>query len=427
MAECIDLPRIKEVRAYVKQAAAGDQGADCHDVSDQHWINGYPTPIANPMSMYPRYQGYRKSWGINALGSVVAEVEAEDGTCGVGVSIGGEPACYIIEHHLSRFVEGQDPSNIELMWDQMYRSTLNYGRKGLPIQAISAVDLALWDLQGKLLKKPVFALLGGKTKERLPVYSTTAEPKIAKDLGFVGAKIPCAYGPADGDEGLAKNVEIFRRARESVGPDYPLMLDCYMALSVPYAIKLARALEPLNLKWIEECLPPDDYHGYTDLKAALTGTTMVTTGEHEYTRYGFRQLIEGKCADIIQPDITWMGGITEARRMVAMAASHDLNVIPHGSSVYSYHLQYAFVNCPLAEYINLSPKADKIVPYFGDLFTDEPLPGNGFIDLPNRAGFGVTLNRDGLHRPYPRTEEQVKAQCDCNKVNYQSEHSKMPF
>ena len=106
-----------------------------------------------------------------------------NGMTGVGISIGGEPACFIIENHLSRFVEGQDPKNIELIWDQMWRSTINYGRKGLPIQAISAVDLALWDVLGKLKNEPVYNLLGGKTKGRLPVYATTARPDLAKRWG----------------------------------------------------------------------------------------------------------------------------------------------------------------------------------------------------------------------------------------------------
>jgi L-rhamnonate dehydratase len=336
------------------------------------------------MSCYEQYRAERKSWGINALGSVVVEVEADDGTCGVGVSIGGSPACFIVENHLSRFVEGQETENVELMWDQMFRSTLNYGRKGLPIQAISAVDLAVWDLLGKLRNCPVYSLLGGKTKSFLPVYSTTARPDIAKSLGFVGAKIPCPYGPSEGDEGLKKTMEFFKEARASVGDDFPLMLDCYMALTPPYAIKLARALSPYNLKWLEEFLPPDDYQGYSEVRKALGGQLLLTTGEHEYTRYGFRELIERGCADILQPDITWVGGITEARRVVAMASAHDIMVIPHGSSAYSYHLQFAFPNCPLAEYINLSPQADKIVPYFGDLFLDEPLPEKGRIELSDK-------------------------------------------
>ena len=121
---------------------------------------------------------------------------------------------------------------------------MNYGRKGLPIQCISAVDLALWDLLGKLRNEPVYALLGGKTKKSLPVYTTTARPDLAKAMGFVGAKVPCPYGPSAGDEGFRKNVEFFAGWREKVGPDFPLALDCYMALTVPYAIKLAAALKP---------------------------------------------------------------------------------------------------------------------------------------------------------------------------------------
>ena len=127
-------------------------------------------------------------------------------------------------------------------------------------------------------------------------------------------------------------------------------------------------------------------------------------------RYGFRQLIASKAVDVLQPDITWLGGLTEARRVVAMAAAYDLMVIPHGSSVYSYHLQYAFTNCPVAEFINLHPTSDDIAPYFGGLFEDEPMPKDGFIDLPDRPGFGVTLVRDGLHRPWPRTDAESAAQ-----------------
>lgn len=217
------------------------------------------------------------------------------------------------------------------------------------------------------------------------------------------------------------------------------MLDCYMALSAPYvtrsnlgsacvasmhhaargsryAIRLAKALEPHGLKWMEEFLHPDDYDGYKEVKRALADcAVLTTTGEHEYSRYGFRKLIADRAVDILQPDITWLGGMTEARRVVAMAAAYDIPVIPHGSSVYSYHLQFAFHNCPVAEFINLSPNADEITPYFGGLFPDEPLPKDGFIELPDRPGFGVTLNRDGLFRPFARTDAESAAQAAANR------------
>ena len=121
-------------------------------------------------------------------------------------------------------------------------------------------------------------------------------------------------------------------------------------------------------------------------------------------------LLEKNCADVLQPDITWVGGITEARRVVALAAAYDVMVIPHGSSVFSYHLQFAFQNCPMGELINLSPESDKIVPLFGNLFLDEPLPENGYVSLSNKPGFGVTLNKqdNNLVRPYPRTPKSFK-------------------
>jgi L-rhamnonate dehydratase len=181
-----------------------------------------------------------------------------------------------------------------------------------------------------------------------------------------------------------------------------------MALTVPYAIQLAKALAEFDLLWIEECLPPDDFDGYAALKSALTGICLVTTGEHEYTRYGFRELIARKCADILQPDINWVGGLTEARRIVAMAAAYDIPVIPHGSSVFSYHMQYAFSNCPIAEFLVMSPRADELVPLFGELFTDEPMPKNGYLELNDKPGWGVTLN-DGLNlvRPYESEPQQI--------------------
>jgi len=266
------------------------------------------------------------------------------------------------------------------------------------------VDLALWDCLGKLRKEPVYNLIGGKTKERLPVYATTARPDLAQKMGFVGAKFPLPYGPIEGDAGMKKNIERIKSVRDAVGPDFPLMVDCYMSLTVNYTVELCRKIDrevPNGVKWVEEFLPPDDYDGYAEVKKRVS-TTLLTCGEHEYTRYGFKLLLEKKCADLLQPDITWVGGLTEAKRIVALASVYDIPVIPHGSSVYSYHLQIAFTNCPMAELLILSPNADRIDPLFGKLFLDEPIPKDGFIELDaSKHGFGVTLNPDiKLSRPY---------------------------
>jgi len=252
------------------------------------------------------------------------------------------------------------------------------------------------------------------------MYATSTRPDLSQKLGFKGGKFPLPYGPADGDAGMKANIEHVKRMREAVGPDFPLMIDCYMALTVSYTVELARRIDrevPGGVKWIEEFLPPDQYDGYAEVKEKVGGLVMLTTGEHEYTRWGYRLLLEKKCADVLQPDITWVGGLTEARRIVALAASFDIPVIPHGSSVYSYHLQFANVNCPMGELIVLAPEADRVWPLFGDLFTDEPMPVDGYVTLTDKPGFGVTLNKEKLNlvRPYPRTVksfEEIQAKLD---------------
>lgn len=160
--------------------------ADYHAQNKGHWI--IDSPISNPMSFYEAYKKSRTSWGIGAIGTLIVEVELMNGMVGVGVSIGGKPGCYIVEKHLSTFVEGQDINNVELIWDQMWRASINYGRKGLVIQVISAIDLAIWDALGKYRNEPVYNLLGGKTKEKIPVYATTARPDLAKKNGISRCK-----------------------------------------------------------------------------------------------------------------------------------------------------------------------------------------------------------------------------------------------
>lgn len=164
------------------------------------------------------------------------------------------------------------------MWDQMFRATTFYGRKGLPVATISVVDLALWDLLGKIRGEPVYKMIGGATRDKLSFYCTGPDSVAAKKMGFFGVKVPLPYGPDDGNEGLRKNIEFLRKHREDVGPDYPIMVDCYMALNVPYTIQLATACLDLNINWWEEVLHPDDNDGFKQLKQALP-QLRFTTGE----------------------------------------------------------------------------------------------------------------------------------------------------
>lgn len=241
-----------------------------------HWI--IDNPIANPMSKYEEYRKSRVDWGINVLGSFCIEVVASDGTTGFATGFGGPPACWLVHQHMERFLIGQDPRHVNVLFDQMFRSSMFYGRKGLPIAVISVIDLALWDLIGKIRNEPVYKMIGGATKERLNFYCTGPAPAEAKRMGFWGAKVPLPYGPDEGHAGLKKNVEFLAKHRESVGPDFPLMVDCYMALNVPYVIDLVTATKHLNINWFEEVLHPDDFDGFQHLKRAHP-TQKFTTGE----------------------------------------------------------------------------------------------------------------------------------------------------
>ncbi len=412
-------PAIRQVRALVSQAS--EYGAsDVHDTPDSHWISGCPDkdgswdqktthpPIANPMSIYPAYSGSRQSWGVANVPSVIVEIEDEDGRVGIGVSTGGTAAAFIIENHLSIFVEGQSAANRTLIWEQMWRASIHYGRKGLGVHAISAIDLALWDLYGRTIGAPVFDLMGGRTKDRIPVYATTARPDLAKDLGFHGAKIPLPYGPGHGIKGMNDNITFIAEWRKKVGPDFPLMLDCYMAMTADYAAELSRRMAPYNFLWIEEPLMPDDYEGHRRLSEKMkahTGGAVLATGEHEYTRYGYQQLIDTG-VDLIQPDVMWMGGPTEFIRVAALANSRAVNVIPHGCGVYGYYMAMALEHVALAEFMMMSEQADRIEPNFGSMFQSEPLPENGYISLPDTPGFGLELNHDALNltRPFDRSK-----------------------
>jgi len=392
----LSVPTIREIRAYVTRGGGGDY----HDQAKGHWIDDH---IATPMAKYPAYRQSRQSFGLNVLGTLVVEIEADNGTTGFAVTTGGEPGCWIVENHLARFVEGARITDVERIWDQMYLSTLHYGRKGLVLNAISGIDLALWDLLGKWRDEPVYQLLGGPVRDEIVFYATGARPDAAKALGFIGGKMPLHHGPAEGENGLHKNIAQLADMRAKVGDDFWLMYDCWMSLDLNYATRLAQRCADSGLKWIEEALPPDDYWGYAELKRNAPPGMLVTTGEHESTRWGFRLLLDMNCADILQPDVGWCGGISELGKISAMADARGVMVVPHGSSVYSYHFVVTRHNSPFAEFLMMAPGADVVVPMFSPLLLDEPVPENGRLKVPDRPGFGVSLNSDvPLRRPYPR-------------------------
>jgi L-rhamnonate dehydratase len=386
---------ITDLRVHV--VGKQGKGGDYFQQGQGHWV--IDTLIANPMSGYPKYRDKRSSWGIGVLGSLVVELETADGVVGVATGHGGAPAAWLINNHFARFVVGEDARNVNRIWDQLFRASLPYGRKGLPVMAISAVDLALWDLIGKVRQEPVYHLIGGLCHDEISFYCTGPAPDAVKSLGFWGAKVPLPHSHFDGEEGLRANVEYLAAQRLLVGPDYPLMVDCYMSLTVPYAIRLAEACRHLDIYWWEEVLLPDDIEGFRLLKNAHPGLKW-TTGEHEYSRYGFRRLIEERTLDIVQPDVMWVGGLTELLRIAAHASAYDIPVVPHGSGPYSYHFIASQTGPALCEYVAASPDGRTIRPVFGDLFVGEGLPVNGKLKVSPAPGFGMEIADRALLEPY---------------------------
>lgn len=391
MSELKEFPKIKAIKTFLLEGK--DIGGDYHNVSEGHWlVDNY---ISNPMSKYPEYRASRTSWGINVLQSFCVEIEATDGTKGFATGFGGPIACWLIQNHFTRFIINEDPRNTNMIWDKLFRASMFYGRKGITLAVISVVDLAIWDLLGKIRGEPVYKMIGGKTRERLNFYCTGCNPNAAKKMGFWGGKVALPFGPDEGFPGLRKNVEFLRKHREDVGPDFPLMVDCYMSLNVSYVIDLLKATEDLNINWWEEVLHPDDFDGFALLKRAFP-RVKFTTGEHEYTSYGFRKLIEGRNVDILQPDVMWVGGMTELLKVANQANAYDIPVVPHASGPYSYHFVVSQQNTPFQEYLANSPDSSAVLPVFGALFIDEPVPTKGYLDVSilDKPGFGLTLNPD---------------------------------
>jgi len=353
------------------------------------WSTG-GSEVANPMSIYPKYKPRRELFMANDLGPDAVEISTDKGVTGIG--FGGPGCSFVIERHLTKLLLGEDPFDVEKLWDIMWRSTLYYGRKGLVVHAISAVDIALWDIIGNALGLPVYKLLGGETKSKIPAYCTGNDVEQHVDFGYKRLKLALPYGPADGRDGMKKNLALVKRTRELLGPEGDLMLDCWMALTERYTIELAEMLEPYRVYWMEECLPPDDYEGFGRLSAAIKSTQMAT-GEHEYTRYGFRLLLEYKGAAIWQPDLTWCGGLSEMRHIGALAAAYNIPVIPHaGWSHGCAHYILATTNSPWCEMFMPPPGGPpEVYRQFEEENNITRGPEGISMRSPDRPGFGWEL------------------------------------
>lgn len=347
-------------------------------------------------------------WYLEPVSLVVVEVVTDEGLTGVG-TVGGfcEAAEPIIQHHYRDVLVGEDPRDVERHWRTLYRVAARYGRRGAAIEALSGVDIALWDVLAKSLGVPVYRLLGGRTKARVPVYASHLRDGWGPDRlaevaaqdaeqGFRAVKLFVTTGPADGRRGMAALEEAVRAIREAVGPDVEIMVDPHMRWTVDYALQMGRRLTPYGLRWLEEPLPADDIAGYARLNAALD--ISIATGEHEYTRFAFAELIAAKAARVLQPDVNRVGGITEARKICALADAHHLEVCFHQGWLHSYHLVLSQTNCQIAEYFPRPTDEPPGNAMIWRVLQGEPEAHDGAVDVPEAPGFGWTIDEEAMQR-----------------------------
>ncbi len=263
--------KIREVRAV---AVRLPEAAVSPKPDRPSWIED--AVVANPMSRYPdkRPAQWEPPWE-----QVACVVTAEDGTWGLGLTTHSTPVAAIINDHFARLLVGEECMATEKLWDMTFRLASHYGASGLASYAISAVDLALWDLKGKVLGKPVYELLGGPARDRIFCYATGNDTDWYMDLGFKATKLACPYGPVDGLAGLVGNEEFVAGRREMIGSSVELMLDCFMALDVEYAVRLAERLRPYHLRWMEDPLIPEDLLGLVEMSKRLSWQPLAA-GEH---------------------------------------------------------------------------------------------------------------------------------------------------
>jgi len=336
----------------------------------------------------------------------LVEVGADDGTVGVGTAgafHGGAKS--LIDMYYADLILGQDPRRHEYLWQRMYRTTVRFGRSGTAMTALSALDIACWDLHGKAEGKTVCELLGGPAQSSMPCYASRLyaledpaaladEARGWVDAGFTRMKQRFGFGPKDGPKGMQRNVELVRTVRQAVGDQVELAPDAYMGWDVGYALEMAKRLQEFHLSWIEEPLMPHDVEGYVELKRRSPWQRW-SCGEHSYGKWDFKELIDRRAADILQPDPNRAGGITEVIKICALAEAAGLPVVPHSNEAHNLHVMFsrpAHV-CPMVEYFpNVEPDTGNEM--FWKAFSGLPEATNAVLALPDTPGLGIAIRED---------------------------------
>lgn len=331
-------------------------------------------------------------------------ITADDGTFGLGITTHGGPVERIINDHLGPLLVGSDCMATERAWDLMRRASAPHGASSLVSHAISAVDLALWDLKGRLIGLPVYELLGGPQKESISCYASHndfsygMEPSLTwfLELGFRAVKVFLRNGTGSGTQGIQRDVEMVAEARAIVGDDVDLMVDGWMSLDVEHTVRLAEALQPYRIRWLEDCLMPDDVAGYRRLRGRLPHVTLAS-GENWRSIQPFAVAAADGLVDILQPDLSWVGGLTAAVRICHLAESFGLSVITHGgmNTPYGQHLALA------TPAVTWGERSEGVSPPGVPLDEMSAIPGtvpirNGFVRPSDAPGFGLEYTLDWL-------------------------------
>lgn len=359
--------------------------------------------------------GYSQQYYTKRTAHLV-EVQTDEGVTGWGECFGGGGVAFankvIVERVIAPMISGMDPLDREVIWHRVYNLLRDHGQKGMPIQSLSGVDIALWDIAGKVAGQPVYKLLGGAFRDRIPVYGygmmlqrrADLEDRFAEEaarikaMGFGAMKMKIGLGPR-ADLGLVEAV------RGAIGPDIGLMVDANHAYAAREAMQVGRGLEQLGVDWFEEPVAPEDRQGYRDLCEALD--VNIAGGEAEFTRWGFRDLIGGRCVDILQPEVCALGGISEYQKILAMAQAHFVPVVNHvwGSAVAvgtNLHLLAALPDCPGGAHpVQPMLEYDTTPNHFREDLLQEPLrilqqvkENGGAVNLPTKPGLGVDPDPD---------------------------------
>jgi L-rhamnonate dehydratase len=307
---------------------------------------------ALPINKYPEFPRMHGAMpGANTREEIWVQVVAEDGTYGLGQCSFGELTAALVDYHFAPLLVGRDCFATEFLNDLMWRSTQRFGAGGLATVAQSGIDLALWDLKGKLLEQPVYRLLGGPCRDKVDLYVTSDDLDWSMELGFHAFKVSNPVHYEEGIDGLNILDEHIGKARDMVGYDVELMYNPVMSFNVEFAVRVAERLRKYGLRWLEEPLIPTDLEGHVELRKAINWVPLAT-GEDHHGRHAFRQLIERRAIDIAQPDLKWCGGLTEAVKIYTIAEAAGIATIPHAGAgtPYGQHFGMAMPESPMAEF-----------------------------------------------------------------------------